>query len=126
MSFLDVLWFIIISFAFVAYLMVLFSIIGDLFRDHGTSGVAKAVWIFCLIFAPFLTAIIYLIARGDGMATRHNAAVREVREAQDAYIRDVAGGGTSPAEQIAHAKQLLDSGAITQPEYEALKAKALA
>lgn len=126
MSFLDVLWLIIISFAFVAYLMVMFSIIGDLFRDRETSGVVKALWFVALIFIPFITIVVYLIAKGDGMAKRQAAAHREVREAQEAYIRDVAGGGSSAAEQIAHAKQLLESGAINQAEYDQLKAKALA
>ncbi|WP_201025165.1 PLDc N-terminal domain-containing protein, partial [Desulfitobacterium hafniense] len=70
MSFWDVVWFIIISFAFVAYLMVLFSILGDLFRDRGTSGWVKAIWVVALIFFPFLAALIYLIAKGGGMAER--------------------------------------------------------
>jgi SNF family Na+-dependent transporter len=123
-SFWDVIWFIVVSFAFIAYLMVMFNIITDLFRDQGTSGIIKAVWIVCLIFLPFLTAIVYLITRGHGMAERHAAAVSRVREAQDDYVRSVAGG--SPADQIAQAKSLLDAGTISQAEFDQLKAKALA
>jgi hypothetical protein len=123
-DFWDILWFILISFVFVAYLMVLFSIIGDLFRDHNTSGWVKAIWILFLIFAPFLTALIYLIARGKGMAERQMKQAQEMKAMQDAYIKDVA--GSAPADQIARAKELLDSGAISQAEFDALKAKALA
>jgi len=125
MSFWDIVWFIIISFAFVAYLMVLFAIVGDLFRDSETSGVAKAIWIFCLIFFPFITALVYFIVRGQGMASRAARQATTVKAAQDDYIRQVAGGGASPAEQIAKAKELLDTGAISQQEFDALKAKAL-
>lgn len=124
MSFWDVVWFIFISFAFVAYLMVLFSILSDLFRDRETSGWVKAVWIVALIFLPLLTSLIYLIARGSGMAERSSKSAEAVRQQQDAYIRQVA-GNTSPVDQIAQARAMLDSGAITQTEYDALKAKAL-
>jgi len=124
MSFWDIIWFIIVSFAFIAYLMLLFNILGDLFRDKDTSGVIKAVWIIFLIFVPFLTALVYLIARGDDMGRRQVAAMEDMRAAQDTYIKSVA-GGTSPPEQIAHAKELLDNGTITQAEFDSLKAKAL-
>ncbi|HEX5861925.1 MAG TPA: SHOCT domain-containing protein [Nocardioides sp.] len=126
MSFWDVVWFIIISFAFIAYLMVMFSIISDLFRDKETSGFMKAVWIICLIFLPFVTALVYLITRGNSMGERSMQQASEMRQAQDAYIRDVAGGSTTPADQIARAKEMLDSGAITQQEFDRLKEKALA
>lgn len=125
MSFWDILWFIIISFAFIAYLMVMFNIVIDLFRDRDLSGWWKAVWILFLIIAPFLAAIIYLIARGGGMASRQMAAVSSAQAAQEAYIKDVAAQSAAPADQIAQAKSLLDSGAITQSEFDALKAKAL-
>jgi hypothetical protein len=126
-SFWDFLWLIIITFAFVAYLMLLFSIIGDLFRDHKLSGWWKAVWVFFLIFVPFLTALIYLIARGDSMTKRSIAQAQQFKDEQDKYIKSVAGGaGKSPADQIADAKALLDSGAITEAEFAALKSKALA
>ena len=112
-------------FVFVAYLMVLFSIIGDLFRDHTLNGWWKAVWIIFLIFVPFLTALIYLIARGSGMQKRAIEQAAELRQQQDAYIRATA-GTSSATEDIAKAKGLLDSGAISQAEFDALKAKALA
>jgi hypothetical protein len=124
MSFWDVVWFIFISFAFVAYLMVLFSILGDLFRDRDTSGVAKAAWVVALIFLPFLTSLVYLIVRGRGMTERSLRQAVVSRQQQDAYIREVA-GQTTPSDQIAQARALLDAGAISQPEYEALKTKAL-
>ena len=124
MSFWDIIWFIIVSFAFVAYLMILFNIVTDLFRDKSVSGVMKAVWMIGLIFLPFLIAVIYLIVRGKGMAERQNEVVQNVRAAQDDYIRSVA--GASPAEEIAKAQQLLDAGTITPDEFAALKAKAMA
>ena len=123
MSFWDIIWFIVVTFAFVAYLIVLFSILTDLFRDHETGGFAKALWVIALIFVPFLTALVYLIARGHGMAQRSQKAASEAQKAQDAYIRDVA--GSTPADQIHKAKELLDAGAITQAEFDAIKAKAL-
>src|SRR6478609_3807848 len=103
--------------------MVLFTIIGDLFRDHQLSGWWKAVWVFFLIFVPFLTALIYLIARGNGMAQRSLAAAQTMKTEQDAYIKSVA--GKSPADQIADAKALLDAGTITEAEFASLKSKAL-
>ena len=111
-------------FVFVAYLMVLFSILGDLFRDHELNGWWKAVWIIFLIFVPFLTALVYLIARGPGMQRRAIAQAQEIQQAQAEYIRATA-GTSSPTDDIAKAKQLLDSGAISQAEFDALKAKAL-
>jgi ABC-type transport system involved in multi-copper enzyme maturation permease subunit len=128
MSFWDIVWFIFISFAFVAYLMVMFYILTDLFRDRDTSGVMKAVWIIFLIFLPVLTSLVSLIVRGQGMQKRSLESAAEMRRQQDAYIREVAtsSGGASAADQIAQAKSMLDSGAITQSEYETLKAKALA
>lgn len=123
MSFWDIVWFIAISFLFFAWLMVLFSILSDLFRDKETSGFVKAVWVFALIFLPFLTALLYLIVRGHGMADRNVAAAQQMKQAQDAYIREAA--GSSPADQIARAKELLDSGAISQAEFDSLKSKAL-
>jgi len=124
MSFWDIIWFIIVSFAFVAYLMILFNIVTDLFRDKSVSGGMKAVWMIGLVFLPFLIAVIYLIVRGKGMAERQNEAVQHVRAAQDEYIRSVA--SSSPAEENAKAQQLLDSGTITPEEFAALKAKAMA
>jgi hypothetical protein len=130
MSFLDVFWWIITVFFFFAYLMILWSIFVDLFSDSELSGVWKAIWIVALIFVPLFAALAYVIFRGRGMQERKLAQVRQMQAAQDEYIRSVASSGgaasASPAEQISHAKQLLDSGAITQAEFDALKAKAIA
>ncbi len=119
----DVIWWFITAFVFIAYLIALFSIITDLFRDRKLNGWVKAIWFIFLIFLPFLTALVYLIARGRGMGERQAEQLREVKAAQDDYIRQVAGG---PAAEIAEAKKLLDSGAITPEEFETLKAKAMA
>jgi hypothetical protein len=124
-NFWDFLWALFWAFAFVAYLFAIFSIIGDLFRDHKLNGWWKALWIIFLIFLPFLTALVYLIARGRGMSERSAAAAAQARSATDDYIRSAAGSSASAADEIAKAKALLDSGAITETEYAALKAKAL-
>ncbi len=108
----------------VMYCMILFSILGDLFRDHDTSGWGKAAWVLFLVIAPFLAALIYLIARGNGMAKRSMAAQADAQKQFNEYVQSVAGSG-SPTDQIAQAKQLLDSGAIDQAEFDRLKAKAL-
>ncbi len=125
MNFWDFFWLLVWSFFFVMYLMVLFQIIRDLFRDSALSGWSKALWIIALIVAPFLSAIIYLIARGRGMAERQTRDMADTRAATDEYIRSVS-GRSAPAEQIASAHQLLDSGVITQAEFDRLKEKALA
>ncbi|MEJ3405415.1 SHOCT domain-containing protein [Rathayibacter sp. YIM 133350] len=123
MGFWDILWLFFWSFAFIAYLYALFAIIGDLFRDHTLNGWWKALWIIFLIFLPFLTALVYLIARGQGMAERAQKEAKQVQASADDYIRTVA--GSSPSDEIAKAKSLLDNGTITQQEYDLLKAKAL-
>ena len=125
MSFWDIVWFILISFAFMAYLMVMFAIVGDLFRDPEASGFAKAAWIIALIFLPFITSVVYVIAKGKDMGERQMRNAEQLREQQDAYIKQVA-GTAAPTEQIAQAKSMLDTGAITPAEYERLKEKALA
>ena len=122
-SFWDFLWYTLVIFAFVAYLMVLFAILSDLFRDRELSGWLKAVWIVLLLFLPWITALVYLIARGKGMSQRTIGAQRQAKEQADAYIQSVA--GKSAADQIADAKALLDAGTITDAEFAALKAKAL-
>ena len=94
-SFWDVIWWFLWAFVFIAYLMVLFAIIGDLFRDHKLSGWWKAVWIIFLIFVPFLTALVYLIARGKGMAERSQREAKQYQAATDAYIRQTAGSAAS-------------------------------
>ena len=125
MNFGDFFWLLIWSFFFVFYLIILFQILGDLFRDKDLSGWWKAVWVIALIVFPFLTALIYLIARGKGMAVRQAGEVREAQAATDSYIQQVASQG-NPADQIATAKGLLDAGTITQAEFDQLKASALA
>ena len=121
-------WLLVWSFFFVCYLMVLFQVITDLFRDHELSGWWKAVWVILLIIFPLISLLIYLIARGSGMGQRQLAAARAAQEATNQYIQSVASGGTGPsaADQIQSAKSLLDSGTINQAEFDQLKAKALA
>jgi hypothetical protein len=124
-SFWDFFWLLVWGFFFVYFLMILFQIIGDLFRDRDLSGWAKALWIIALVFIPFLSMLIYLVVRGKGMAERNAAAFRNAQASTESYIKDVAGTGNA-AEQIATAKGLLDQGTITTTEFEQLKAKALA
>ena len=120
----DFLWHFLIIFAWIAYLLVLFQILGDLFwRDHSTSGFVKAIWVVILIVFPWLGALVYLIARGRGMGERARAAAEAAKRETDDYIRQAA--GRSPAQEIADAKGLLEAGSITQAEFDALKAKAL-
>ncbi len=131
MSFWDAVWLIAISYFFIAYLMLLFHVFGDLYRDPDTGGLAKAMWTLFLIFLPFLGILVYLLARGKDMAHRAAAQAAQAREAQEAYIRDVAAAGrqdagTTSAEQVSQARTLLDSGAISAEEFQALKTKALA
>ncbi|MDY7542300.1 MULTISPECIES: SHOCT domain-containing protein [unclassified Cryobacterium] len=111
-------------FASIAYFFALFSVIVDLFRDRSLGGGAKALWFIALVVASVLTTLIYLIVRGQGMAERQAERVQEAQHATESYIQTVA--GASPAEEITKAKALLDSGAITAAEYEALKARVLA
>lgn len=122
-NFWDFLWLIFVSFLFVAYLIVMFQIITDLFRDKEAKGWHKAIWIVALIIFPLITSVIYLIVRGGGMAQRQAAYVQQAKTDTDAYIRNVA--GRTPAQEIADAKSLLDAGTINQAEYEQIKAKAL-
>jgi type VI protein secretion system component VasK len=124
-SFWDFFWLLIWTFVLVCYLMVLFQIITDLFRDRDLSGWWKAIWIIFLLIFPFLTAFVYLIARGRGMGERHAGAVQSAQVATDQYIQSVA-NRDNPAEQIASAKTLLDNGTISQDEFDTLKQKALA
>ncbi len=123
-NFWDTVLLILMTFVLVAYLLVLFQIIVDLFRDKNLGGFAKAVWFIALVFLPFLTALAYILFRGRGMSERQVAAVHDARAETDAYIRRIA-GAKSPTEQIADAKALLDSGAINADEFARLKAKAL-
>jgi hypothetical protein len=125
MSFWDFFWLLVWSFFFVAFLMALFQIVVDLFRDPELSGWWKALWMLFIVFLPVLGALIYLVARGNGMAKRQLRDATEAKKANDAYIQSVA-KQSNPAEQIATAKGLLDSGAISQAEFDGIKAKALA
>ncbi|WP_343601903.1 SHOCT domain-containing protein [Mycobacterium sp.] len=117
-------WSMLTIFLFVAYLIILFYIVVDLFwRDHTTSGWIKALWVIFLIIFPYITALVYIVARGQGMAVRAREQAASLKRDGDAYIRDVA--GRSPTQEIAHAKELLDAGAINQGEFDSIKAKAL-
>src|SRR5512134_1857984 len=107
-------------FIWIAALMVWFRCLFDLFGDSTLSGWGKAGWAVLLIFVPWVGALIYVIVRGRSMAERQISKAAELQSAQDDYIKQVAGTPTSPADQIASAKALLDSGAIDQSEYEAL------
>jgi len=122
-NFWDLFWLILSSFVFIAYLLVLFQIVADLFRNTEMGGGSKALWIIGLIFVPMLTALIYIAANGGGMAKRQREAVQRAKSDTDAHIRQVA--GKSPVEQIADAKALLDSGAINAEEFARIKTKAL-
>jgi len=123
-NFWDLIWLMITTFVFVSYLVIMFQIVVDLFRDTQLGGGSKVLWIAGLVLLPFLTAIIYILARGRGMADRQQALVQRTKAETDSYIKGVA--GVSPATQIADAKALLDAGTISQDEYARLKAKALA
>lgn len=118
-NFWDLVWLLISTFILVGYLLVLFHIVVDVLRDAELGGGGKALWILALLFLPFLTALIYLVARGKGMGQRQLDALRRADPTPHAAA------GKSPVEQIAHAKQLLDAQAITADEYARLKAKAL-
>lgn len=125
-NFWDVLLWSLFFFIWICAIFVWVRVIFDMFSDSSLGGFAKALWAIALIFVPWLSAFIYLIVRGKSMAERQMKQVAEVQAAQTQYIKDVAATATSPAEQIKHAKDLLDSGAISQQEFDALKAKALA
>ena len=120
----NTIWFFFWIFAFIAYLMALFSVISDLFRDHKLASGYKALWIIGLVFIPFLTVLAYLIFRGKGLSERQRLAQEQAQKSASAYVKELA--GTGGADEIAKAKSLLDSGAITQAEFESLKARALA
>jgi hypothetical protein len=121
----DFLWHFLIIFAWIAYLLVLFQILTDLlWRDHKTSGLAKAVWVVFLLVLPWFTALVYLVVRGRDMTARAREAAAAAKQQTDDYIRDAA--GRSPAQEIADAKALLEAGTISQAEFDGLKAKALA
>ena len=122
-TFLNVLWEMIIFFAFVIWIWLLITVFIDIFRRRDAGGFAKALWIIVVIALPYLGVLVYLIVEHNGMAERSEKQVQSMQAQQEAYIKSVA--GSTPADQIAQAKTLLDSGSITQAEFDAIKAKAL-
>ena len=125
-TFLEVLWWMLVFFAFVIWFWLLITVFADIFRRHDTSGFAKVLWIIFIIVLPFLGVFIYLIAEHQGMADRSMKQMEAQQAATDAYIQSVAGSGGGAAAEIEKAKGLLDSGAISQEEYDAIKTTALA
>ena len=123
--FLDVFWTMLVFFVWVAWFMLLFRVIGDIFRRHDVSGFVKVLWLIFVIVVPFLGVFIYLIANNKGMTERSISRAQAQQQQFDAYVQSAAGSGGA-ATEIDKAKQLLDSGAITQSEFDALKQKALA
>jgi phospholipase D-like protein/putative oligomerization/nucleic acid binding protein len=123
--FLDVLWSMLVFFVWIAWFLLLFHVIGDVFRRRDVSGAKKTAWIIFLLFVPFLGVFVYLIANSDDMARRSIEQAEAQRSQMDDYVRATAGSGGAAGE-IEKAKGLLDSGAITQAEFDAIKAKALA
>ena len=126
-SFGDIFWSVLWFFFLFIWIMVLFHVLTDLFRDHSVSGVTKTLWVLFLVFLPFLAVFVYLLVRGKGMGERAAAQRQQAQQEFAGYVRNVAATSeTTPTEQIAKAKELLDAGAIDQSEFERLKAKALA
>jgi hypothetical protein len=122
--FMDVLWSMIIFFFWVIWIWIVITVLIDVFRRHDISGWVKALWVVFVVILPWLGVLIYLIVEHDGMRERSMRQAQAQQRAFDDYVRDTAGGGS--AGEIAKAKELLDSGAINQAEFEKLKAKALA
>lgn len=123
--FLEVFWTMLIFFAFVIWIWILITVLIDLFRRHDTSGWMKVLWIIFIIVLPYLGVFVYLIAEHKGMAERAVKQQQAAQQQMDEYVKSVA-AKADPAEQIAKAKQLLDSGAISQAEFDQIKQKALA
>jgi hypothetical protein len=121
--FLDVFWSMIIFFFWVIWIWIVVTVLIDIFRRSDIGGFAKAMWVIFVVILPWLGVLIYLIAQHDGMRERSIKQAQQQKEQFDQYVRDAAGGS---ADEIHKAKQLLDSGAITQAEFDTLKAKALA
>ena len=124
-SFLDVFWAMCIFFAWVFWFWLLITVFSDLFRRHDIGGGMKTLWVVFVIVLPFLGVFIYLIAQGRHMAERGQADAEAMQAQFDARVREVAGGAGGPATEIGKAKELLDSGAIDQADFDALKARAL-
>jgi hypothetical protein len=121
--FLNILWTMIIFFAWVAWFWILITVFADLFRRHDVGGWGKAAWVVFLIVVPFLGTLVYLIAQHDGMRERSVKQAEAQQAALDRYVRETAGGS---AAEIAKAKELLDKGAINQAEFDRIKQRALA
>jgi type VI protein secretion system component VasK len=124
-TFMDALWSMLVFFIWVAWFILLFHIIGDVFRRRDASGGKKTLWLLFILFVPFLGTFAYLIANSDDMARRNMEQAQAAKSEMDDYVRSVASDGGAAAE-IERAKGLLDSGAISQAEFDAIKAKALA
>ena len=122
--FLDILWTMLIFFLWIAWFWILITVFADIFRRHDTSGFGKVLWLIFVILVPFLGVFVYLIANHDGMTKRNIERAQSQQAQMDDYVRSVATSGGAAAE-IEKAKGLLDSGAITQAEFDAIKAKAL-
>jgi len=120
--FLDILWTMIIFFSWVIWIWIVIAVLTDVFRRHDIGGWTKALWTVFVIVLPFLGVLIYLIAQHDGMRERNEKQMQQQQQAMDDYVKETAGGS---ATEIAKAKELLDSGAITQAEFDAIKAKAI-
>jgi len=119
----NAIWIVFVSFVFIAVLMMMFSVITDIFRDEELAGWGKAAWLIALLLFTFVTLIVYVIARGDGMVKRSAKEQVEAKQSFDAYVRDVAGGGA--ASELEKASALHNAGKIDDAEYAALKAKIL-
>jgi hypothetical protein len=125
-SFGQVMWSFFVFFAWILFFWLLFTVFGDLFSRHDISGWAKAGWSVLVICLPYLGIFIYIISQGKGMGERRAKEAQTAQSQMDTYIRSVASSSDSPTDQIARGKELLDTGAITQAEFDQLKAKALA
>ena len=123
--FLEVFWTMLVFFGFVVWIWILFTVLADIFRRHDTSGFTKVLWIIFIIVIPYFGVFVYLIAEHKGMTERSIKQQQAVQTQMDEYVQSVAAKG-DPAEQIAKAKQLLDSGTISQAEFDQIKQKALA
>jgi Short C-terminal domain len=123
--FLDVIWTMFIFFLWIAWFWLLFAVFADIFRRHDLSGWGKTLWLIFTIILPFLGVFVYLISQHDSMTQRNIEKAQAERSQFDQYVRETAGSGGA-ASEIARAKELLDSGAITQAEFDAIKQKALA
>lgn len=124
--FLDLMWTMVIFFLWILWFWLLFTVFADIFRRHDLSGWGKAAWLIFTILLPFLGVFVYLITQNVGMTERNLERARAQRTQFDEYVRETAGGGGGATAEIERAKSLLDSGAISQSEFETIKQKALA